>query len=155
APCDLITVKLRGDITLDRILLPTAGGPHASLAAEFVSVYQKTYGSQVTCGYVVPEDAPESARARAAEWIEKTIHLTELEGHIEPRIIEGRRVASALAKTAGDFDLVVVGASKEGIFSSVLFGEIPEKVARYSRAPVMIVKRYEGAVKSVVKKIMG
>jgi amino acid transporter len=155
APCDLMTVKLRGDITLDRILLPTAGGPHASLAAEYVSIYQKAYGTQVTCGYVVPEDASESDRAKAGEWIEKTIHLTGLEGHVERRLIEGRKVASALAKTAEEFDLIVVGASKEGVFSSVLFGEIPEKVARYSRAPVMIVSRYEGAVKSVIKKVMG
>jgi nucleotide-binding universal stress UspA family protein len=51
--------------------------------------------------------------------------------------------------------MIVLGASKEGVFSSVLFGEIPEKVARYSRTPVMIVKRYEGRVKSVIKKILG
>ncbi|MEJ2722544.1 MAG: amino acid permease, partial [bacterium] len=154
-PCDLITVKLKGDITLDKILVPTAGGPHASLAAEYVSVYQNAYRSVVSCCYVVPEAAAADTRARAAEWIDKTIHLTGLKGRVERRIIEGRKVASALAKTAEEFDLIVLGASKEGVFSSVLFGEIPEKVARYSRTPVMIVKRYEGAVKSVVKKVMG
>ena len=59
------------------------------------------------------------------------------------------------AKAAADYDLIVLGASREGVFSSVLFGEIPEKIARYSQTPVMIVKRYEGPVKSIVKKVLG
>ncbi|UCG51188.1 MAG: amino acid permease [Candidatus Latescibacterota bacterium] len=155
APCDLITVKLRGDLPLDRILIPTAGGPHASLAAQYVSMYQKAYEANVSCCYVVREDASTRDREIAMEWIEKTIHLTGLAGSVERRLVEGRKIASALAKAAEGYDMIVLGASKEGVFSSVLFGEIPEKVARYSRTPVMIVKRYEGVVKTVVKKVMG
>jgi len=64
-------------------------------------------------------------------------------------------VASGLARAAGEYDLIVLGASEEGLFSNVIFGEIAEKVARYSRAPVMIAKRYEGKVKSIVKKVLG
>jgi hypothetical protein len=69
----------------------------------------------------------------------------------------GRRKKSgtALIKAGADDDLIVLGASKEGVFSSVLFGEIPEKIARCSHIPVMIVRRYEGTVKSIVKKVMG
>jgi hypothetical protein len=37
----------------------------------------------------------------------------------------------------------------------VLFGEIPEKIARYSQTPVMIVQQYEGPLKTVVKRILG
>lgn len=64
-------------------------------------------------------------------------------------------MASGLARAAGEYDLIVLGVSEEGLFSNVIFGEIAEKVARYSRAPVMIVKRYEGKVKSLVKKVLG
>ena len=74
---------------------------------------------------------------------------------MKTRLLEGKRVAGTLVKAAANYDLIVIGASREGIFSSVLFGEIPEKVARYSQIPVMIVKRYEGPVKTIVKKIMG
>jgi nucleotide-binding universal stress UspA family protein len=71
------------------------------------------------------------------------------------RLLEGKKVATALIRAAADYDLIVLEASKEGFFSNVLFGEIPEKVARYSQTPVMIVQRYEGSVKSLVKKVMG
>ncbi len=54
-----------------------------------------------------------------------------------------------------DFDLVVLGAAREPIFRQVLFGEIPEKVARYSPASVLVVKQYEGHVRSMFKRIFG
>ena len=43
-PCDLIFVKLRGDRPIGRILIPTAGGPHGTLTAEYVGIYRQTYG---------------------------------------------------------------------------------------------------------------
>jgi nucleotide-binding universal stress UspA family protein len=64
-------------------------------------------------------------------------------------------VATTLIRGAADYDLIIMGASKEGVFSNVLFGEIPEKVARYSHTPVMIVQRYEGPVKSLINRVMG
>ena len=155
APCDLIFVKLQGNHPLRRILIPTAGGPHAALAAEFVGMYHDTYGYDATCCYVISPNADEPAREQARQWIQQTVRLTGLSGKAATRLIEGKRVATALIKAADDYDLIVLGASKEGVFSSVLFGEIPEKVARYSRVPVMIVRRYEGTVKTIVKKVMG
>jgi nucleotide-binding universal stress UspA family protein len=155
APCDLITVKFAGVKPIKRIIIPTAGGPHASLAAEYVGHLCASLPCEVSCCYVVPPEAGERQRTEAREWIRKTIRKTPLEENAQIRLIEGEKVASALVKAGAEFDLLVLGASKEGLFSNVLFGEIPEKVARYSRTSVMIVKRYEGAVKSVVKRVMG
>ena len=154
-PCDLITVKLTGDRPIKRILVPTAGGPHASLAAEYVGLYRQTYGYAVHCCYVIPPDVDDYQREAARQWVHKTIRLTQLEENTQVCLIEGNRIAPALVKAAADYDLIVLGASREGVFSGVLFGEIPEKVARYSKTPVMIVKRHEGAVKSIIKRVMG
>ena len=155
SPCDLLTVKLEGDLSLDKILVPTAGGFHAQLAAKLVSIYQAEYGSDVTSCYVVPRGASQEEKEQAREWIEKTIQATELGSSAKRTIIEAGKVASGLARAAGNYDLIVLGVSEEGLFSNVLFGEIAERVARFSRAPVMIVKRYEGKVKSIVKKVLG
>jgi nucleotide-binding universal stress UspA family protein len=140
---------------MQRILISTAGGPHAALAAEYVGIYLDTGGCEVTCSYVVEPDAAEDDRKKAHRWIQKTIRPTPLEGKAETRLLEGRKVATTLIRAAADYDLIALGASKEGLFSNVLFGEIPEKIARYAHTPVMIVQRYEGPVKSFIKKIMG
>jgi amino acid transporter/nucleotide-binding universal stress UspA family protein len=155
APCDLITVKLMGDRPIRRILITTAGGPHATLAAEYVGIYHDADGYDVTCCYVVEPNAGEDDREKARRWIHNTIHLTNLEGKADIRLLEGKRVATTLIRAAADYDMIALGASREGVFSNVLFGEIPEKVARYSHTPVMIVQRYEGPVKSLIKRVMG
>ncbi len=51
--------------------------------------------------------------------------------------------------------MIVIGAAKEPLFRKMLLGEIPEKIARHSPASVLVVKRYEGAVKSLFKRLMG
>ena len=155
APCDLITVKLMGDRPIHRILITTAGGPHATLAAEFVGIYQDADEYDVTCCYAVEPGAGAEDREKALQHIQETIHLTNLEGKAKACLLEGKKVATTLIREAENYDLIILGASKEGIFSNVLFGEIPEKVARYSHTPVMIVQRYEGPVKSFIKRIMG
>ena len=53
-----------------------------------------------------------------------------------------------------EYDLIALGASKEGVFSNVLFAEIPKKVARYPRPPGMIVQRWEAPVMMLVKRVM-
>jgi nucleotide-binding universal stress UspA family protein len=155
APCDLITVKLKGAQKLDSLLMPTAGGPHARLAAEYVGNIQKEYGTRVAVCNVVPRRATERDHELAVEWIDKTIVRTGLEGDVEKRVIESDHIAGGLVKAGGDYDLIVLGASREGLFSSVFLGEITERVARHSRNPVMIVKRYEGAVKSLIRRVIG
>ena len=155
APCDLITVKLMGDRPVRRILITTAGGPHATLAAEYVGIYHDADGYEVMCCYVMEPNAEEDDRETARQWIQKTLHLTNLEGKADMLLLESKKVATALIRAAVDYDLIVLGASREGLFSNVLFGEIPEKVARYAHTQVMIVQRYEGPVKSLVKKVMG
>jgi len=155
APCDLIFVKLMGDRPIRRILMTTAGGPHATLAAEYVGIYHDSEELDVTCCYVVKPDAGENERESARQWIQKTIRLTNLDGKVDMRLLEGKRVATTLVSEAANYDLIALGASREGVFSNVLFGEIPEKVARYSKSPVMIVRRYEGPVKSLIKRVMG
>jgi len=155
APCDLIVIKLMGERPVKRILFPTAGGPHSILAAEYLGCYCDAYDYTVDGAYVVRPDADEAARISAQRWVEKTTRLTGLAGRVNTRLIKGKQVASAIAKTAREYDLVVMGASNEGVFSNALFGEIPERVARYATTPVMIVKRYEGPVKSIIKRVLG
>jgi len=155
APCDLIAVKLTGSLELNSVLMPTAGGPHAMLAAELIGHLQKSHDTKVAVCNIISASAGDRDREVALQWIAKTIARTGLEGVAEKRVIESDNIAGGLIKAGSDYDMIVLGASREGIFSSVLLGEITERVARHSRKPVMIVKRYEGAVKSLVRKVIG
>ncbi len=65
------------------------------------------------------------------------------------------------ARDPGLFDATMIGVgamigtAREPLLHKMLVGEIPEKVARYLLSSGMAVKRYEGAVKSLLKQIPG
>jgi nucleotide-binding universal stress UspA family protein len=155
APCDLMVLKIAPEKQFRSCFLPTAGGPNAQLAADLLNELSVSMDMTVTAGFIVPEGATAERRAAAEGWIEKTLVHMDVKIPVEKRLIESKSVPGGLALASRDFDLVVIGAAKEPLFRKMLLGEIPEKVARYSPASVLIVKRYEGPVKSLVKRVLG
>ena len=154
APCDLIVLKL-GRYPVGKILLPSSGGTNARLAARHTQPLMQAFQAEATCCNVVPRDPTSEQKKKAWEWIEKTLEDLEFRSEFKRKLIESSSAATGLIQEAKDYDLVVIGAAGEGYFRRIFLGEIPEKVARYSDASVMVVKRYEGKVKSWIKKLFG
>ncbi len=152
---DLMLFKPGEDPGMRRCLLPTAGGPNARMAAMVVDALSKQYETKTTVAYVVGPGASEAQCARGRESIRKTVDQPGLTMTYSEKVIESDSVASGIAKSGRDYDLVAIGATEEPFFRKMLFGEIPEKIARFSPTSVLVVKEYEGAVKSIVKKAIG
>lgn len=143
-----------------RILVPTAGGPHAPLAFRIALVLARQYKATVTAVYVVNPEASDEEIAQGEQRIEDTIaamreqarKLPSFNGHgpsideipFEGRIIHSPNVVAGIVQAGSEYDLVLVGASEESLIDRVLFGSIPEQVARECPTPVVIVKRYRG-----------
>jgi amino acid transporter/nucleotide-binding universal stress UspA family protein len=155
APCDLVLVKFGDTKELTTCLLPTAGGPNARLAASILSAIAHEHDLTVTAGHVLGEGASPEDHRNAQTQIDRTLERLDREVKHESRIITSQSIAGGIARAGRDYDLVVIGAAKEPLFRKVLFGEIPEKVARFSSSAVIVVKRYEGVVKSVLKRVLG
>lgn len=155
APCDLMVMKMNGKGKLGSCLLPTAGGPNARLGAEVISAVAADTGMVVTGGFIVPPEADEAQIEEGKKSIELTLKQLNPVIRTSQKIIHSKSIPGGIAKASTEFDLVVIGAAKETFFSRILFGEIPEKVARFSPVSVMLVKKYEGPIKSLIKRIMG
>lgn len=152
---DLMVLKIGSTRPPKRCFFPTAGGPNARLATEFLSTLAKAFDMTVTAGYIVPPDASDEQKLEGERWMEKTLIHVGATAWLDRKLIPAKSVAGGLAFASRDFDLVVMGAAKEPFFRRILLGEIPEKVARYSPASVLIVKGYEGPVKSFLKRVLG
>jgi amino acid transporter/nucleotide-binding universal stress UspA family protein len=155
APCDLMVIKIDKKIKLDNCLLPTSGGPNAKLASEILGAIANSTKLKVTAGYIVPENATAAQKSEGELRIDETLSALNNKFIYERKIIESKSIAGGIAKASKDFNLVVIGAAKEPFFRKMLFGEIPEKVARFSPTSVIMVKKYEGVVKSILKRIFG
>lgn len=168
ASCDVAVLAYRGqgqaptlleeeestEVTFKKILVPTAGGPHSSLAGQLAVSLAKTHGATITVLNVIGRDSTEEEHNAAQERIDSTIaeleeqyggDLSQSDIAIEQQVIEADSIVDGIATASDDHDLVLIGASEERAIERMTFGTIPEEVALASRAPVVIVKRHLGA----------
>jgi APA family basic amino acid/polyamine antiporter len=141
APCDVVLAKGEQLSAPKTILLPTSGGPHARIAAQVGVKLAGLYGGQVTAVYVCREGATPEERQHGTDMIARTIQGLPTDDVIKTRLVTAPGIVRGILSEAEDYDLMLLGASEEGLFDRVLFGTIPEKIARKSPVPVMIVKQ--------------
>ncbi len=155
APCDLMMLKMGESQEINSCFLPTAGGPNAQLASTILNAIARELNLTITVGYIANEKATPEEIDVGNDRIKLTLDNIDSDINSNKKIINSKSIAGGIAKAGQDYDLVVIGAAKEPIFRKMLFGEIPEKVARFSPSSVLVVKRYEGIVKNILKKVLG
>jgi len=155
APCDLMMLKIGESNKIENCFLPTAGGPNAELASTILNSIAKELNLSVTAGFITREDPSQEQIEFGNNSIKATLSNLDPGIRSKEKLIKSRSIAGGIAKAGKDFDLVIIGAAKEPLFRKMLFGEIPEKVARFSPTSVLVVKRYEGIVKNILKKVLG
>jgi APA family basic amino acid/polyamine antiporter len=139
ADCDVLVerIDLETARTVESILLPTAGGPHADLAGEVARAIARATGARIELLRVV---APDDDRADAEETVEDA--LTDFEDvTAEGTVIENDDVVDAITERSGDHDLTVIGATREGLFQRLVFGAIPEQVGEGAESTVILARR--------------
>jgi len=153
APCDVIVVKGRELKAIRRVLVPTAGGPHAPLAAQVGLTLVRETGGQVTLLNVIPGDrAGGRAIQEAQQRIAQAADELDATDAVTVRVDVAPDAVSGIVDAAQEHDLVLLGATEESILDQVLFGRFPEKVASRTRKPVAIVKRYRGLPQTWARK---
>lgn len=153
-PCDLALAKMT-DSPKKRILLATSGGPNATLGADFSNGFSTLFNATVDACVVVKKEADEQQETAALQRIEGSIATLNLEGDTGKHIVRANSVAAGIAKAAKNYDLVVIGAAPPKAFKQMLLGDIPEKVARHSSSPVIIIRKWQGSVSGLFRKLFG
>ncbi len=153
-PCDLALVKVVPGPT-KKILLATAGGPNATLGADFTKGFAKLYSASRDACIVIPRDADDAGEKEALSRIAQSLDTLDLEGGIGRKVIRANSVAAGLAKASKGYDLMVIGAAKPKPFKQILVGDIPAKAAKYSPKSVILIRRWEGPVSGLFRKLFG
>jgi len=155
ARTDLMLVKLSGNLDkpFTRLLLPSAGGEHARQAMLYAAdLVRGVEGAQLTLCSIVPPDQPQERVTAEEQRLEAA--AAEIEGlEIATQVVRHTSIPVGIIKAAAEFDALVVGATRESFTNQVLFGSIPEAIARHSSVPVFVVKRHS-AVKALFGQVM-
>lgn len=144
ASADVFVERVSDDAEgeIDSVLLPTAGGPHAALAAETGLAIARAEDAAVEVLTVIEGDGAAGDRERAERLVASVAE--PFEGlDVTTRVAEGDVVDVVLDATA-DHDLTIIGATQEGLLQELVFGAIPVEVGQNAGGTVIMTKRYLG-----------
>lgn len=153
-PCDVAVVRDRGLSHVERILVPTAGGPNAALAAEMAIALAEEYRGKVTALYIC-RSRSETEVEHGKKVIDRTLAGLESGRPLEHKVIVAPDVVQAVLAEAEEHDLVLLGATREGLFQRLVVGNVPETIARRCSKTVIIVKRHAGPIRSWLHRLWG
>ncbi|KYH24841.1 putative fructoselysine transporter [Halalkalicoccus paucihalophilus] len=135
-PCDFLVLKDR-DLSVDRVLVPTAGGPDSDLSAEVARTLRDQVGSKIALLYVVDgEDERAKGEAFLTEWaVSHDLSDTEV------LIDESGNVERAIDRAAAERDLVIIGATERGLLSRLLSASLVFNVVDEVECSVLLAER--------------
>ncbi len=137
---------LRGSLPrlVKQILVPSAGGPHARMAATLGHGLAEPNEGQILIEHIVTEPLSPERQAQAQAELKSTLaaikHGTETKQHI----IEADTVKEGILNAARRSDLLLIGASNEGFLETSFFGGLPTEVATDTVTPILMIKNGEG-----------
>jgi len=150
---DPILLKAKSDVAVvkfgvgfgkfERVLLPTAGGPHAKLAAELA----KAIGSEVTLMFV---GKSEEDRKRAEKVFEEAEKI--LGDKVVKKVFRvSKDVVGEISKEAEKHDVVLMGSTAEPFLKNFLMGVFPEKVVKRTTKTVIMTRKFVRIIEAVKK----
>ncbi len=152
ARTDIILAKIVGDSPIKRILLPTAGGEHARCAEQYAATISKANDGFVTVCQVV---APSGDESISRQYLEKAVERLQAENaKVDSKLINSSSIPEGIVQAASDFDAVMVGAAGKSIYPQIMFGNIPEAIAKNTDRTVIVVKHYH-PVKALLGRVVG
>lgn len=139
--CELVLVKLAAPIRFDRWLVPIAGGPNSDQALKLLpALVSLGQHPDVQICQVFDSD-PDTTditplQKKVMIWNEK------LECPVSSRELWHESVSEAVIQLAWleQREVIMLGASREGLLQQVIKGNIPEAIARNSNRTVILVR---------------
>lgn len=148
APCPVYVERVGATADgVERVLLPTVGGPHLQAAATLVAAIAAANGAAVTvASYVPPADERAERKAAVAAVETAADHLDTAAappgtGPIQTVVEAADDPAEAILAAAADHDVVVLGATRERGLRRPVVGSVARTVAAGADPPVIVARR--------------
>lgn len=157
APCVVAAISGELPAEVSRILVPTAGGPNAPVAARLALSMAKRYNARVVGFSVVRDENDSQALASAEDIVRATFADLPGANEVDVRVVSSSRpIATTLVQEASEgYDLVMLGASNERMLDNILFGNVPERVAAEAPIPAIMVRAGQPAREAYLRLLWG
>jgi len=163
ARCDVAVLRDRGvgKGSIRHVLVPVGGGPHARLALRLAWDVARVEKGDLTALRIVPEgpqvdmqvemDVLRQLVEDALGGVPREVAFS-LKRHAS--VVEGVLAEAERVADGEGCDLIAIGASEEWFLKSLLFGSIPDRVADRASCSVLMVRKYEPASVSWLRRVL-
>jgi uncharacterized hydrophobic protein (TIGR00271 family) len=113
-----------------RIVIPTAGGPHAIAALKIAAAVATVHPCEIVPLYIEP-DGDDLSKDVGEHLLETYIRKSGIkeDAQITPRVVVSNSVNQGITQVAEEgCDLLIVGATRKSIIRQGLFGTVPERL---------------------------
>ena len=147
APCEVVILKGLGNRQFKKILVPIAGGPNGIFALEIASILAEKDDGQIVA--LTVDDGKEKTRLSLSTDMcrDRAINLSRLTA----KMIQAPNVVDAIVAEAENYDLVIIGSSREPLIRQLTRDSVSHAVAARCPNPMIIVKA-RTRVKSWIKR---
>jgi uncharacterized hydrophobic protein (TIGR00271 family) len=160
APCDVAVVRVSEPPeafvarmeSLERVLVPSGGGPNASLALALG--LDLSPQAEVTALRVASPNM--GATAISAQWaiLRSAVEPFQESGRTQPRVVLSSGVVDGILQEAAEgYDMVLIGATGESFVDRLVFGNLPQELAQKAAVPVVIVRRCGNMPSAALRRI--
>ena len=143
APCSVVVLKdCGGNRKFRRVLVPVAGGPNSAFALEVASILAEKEDGRIVAFTVGGRDRPLDLERFVSENLSR-LHLPR--DRVGTKLAEGKsNVLQAILAETREYDLVVLGCTREPLLRQMTHLTLPEAVARECTKPLAMVKASGG-----------
>ncbi|MDM8521590.1 DUF389 domain-containing protein [Anaerolineales bacterium HSG6] len=136
-----------------KVLVPASGGPNAPLAMDIGLKLSER--SVVTALHILRDsDAEDEAKAlESTKWLADFTTTWRENPRFHIKILSSPTVLQGILSESDNHDITMIGASRESIFSQVLFGTLPQQLTRKNSGPTLIVRQQDDGLDSVFRRL--
>ena len=142
---DIIIFRSAKGKAIKKILLPSGGGMHAKAAELYGGGLAKAVDGSIAVMRVVTQNnlTEEEQAEEIAKLDESKKRIEEACGvEVDSKLIRRPHISSAVKDESNSYDTVIIGATRKSMYHDVLFGSIPETLAKELDTNILLVKHY-------------
>jgi len=148
SPCSVVVLKDCGNRKFTRVLVPLAGGANTAFALEVASILADRDEGEIVALTVVGDGPPFDIEQFVNDNLGR-LHLPP--ERVSTKTVEARNVVDAILEEADQYDLVVLGCTREPLLYRVARATVPETIAQRCTKPLVTVKA-SGRIRSWIKR---
>ena len=157
ASCEVAIMSGQFPRRLKQISVPTAGGPYATMGLSLACDLAESKNAKVSLVNVIQGKLTVKKKEDANKRLEETrsVLLAQTAVKVEPRIVDGENILKRLTREANRTDLLLIGASKEGVLERPYFGGLPIELAASTKTPILITRGIESTKRLFLQRVWG